>query len=146
MMLGAPTFIRPMLKKARPAELQSLDIIVTGAEKLPEDLYRSFLETFHIEILQGYGLTETTPAANINQPNPPAVFSTNEPQTGKRTGSVGRMMPGMTARVMDPETGRELPLTATGVILFRGANVFGGDLDDPGALGVPGLGEGVGER
>jgi acyl-[acyl-carrier-protein]-phospholipid O-acyltransferase / long-chain-fatty-acid--[acyl-carrier-protein] ligase len=130
-LLGAPTFIRPMLKKAQPGELRSLEIVVTGAEKLPDDLYRSFLETFHIEILQGYGLTETAPAANINQPHPPVVVSTNEPQTGKRLGSVGRMMPGMTARIADPDTGRPLALTDTGVVLFRGANIFEGYLADP---------------
>jgi acyl-[acyl-carrier-protein]-phospholipid O-acyltransferase/long-chain-fatty-acid--[acyl-carrier-protein] ligase len=130
-MIGAPTFVRPILKKAHPLELRSLDLVVTGAEKLPDDLYNSFLETFHIEICQGYGLTETTPASNINQPHPPVVMSTNEPQLGKRKGSVGRMMPGMTARIMDPESGRDLPLTDTGVVLFRGANVFQGYLDDP---------------
>jgi acyl-[acyl-carrier-protein]-phospholipid O-acyltransferase / long-chain-fatty-acid--[acyl-carrier-protein] ligase len=129
-MIGAPTFVRPILKKAQPGELKSLDLVVTGAEKLPDDLYRSFLETFHLEIHQGYGLTETTPATNINQPHPPVVLSTNEPQTGKRAGAVGRMMPGMTARILDPDTGRELPLTQTGVVLFRGANVFEGYLDD----------------
>ena len=129
-MLAAPTFVRPFLKKALPAELRSLVLVVTGAEKLPEDLYRSFLETFHIEILQGYGLTETTPAANINQPHPPVVTSTGDEQVGKRHGSVGRMMPGMTARIVDPDTRAELPLTATGVVLFRGANVFAGYLDD----------------
>ena len=129
-LIGAPTFIRPLLKKAEPWELRSLDLVVTGAEKLSEDLYRAFLETFHIEILQGYGLTETTPAANINQPHPPVVTSTNEPQVGKRLGAVGRMMPGMTARIIDPDTGRELPMTETGLVLFRGANVFEGYLDD----------------
>lgn len=130
-LLGAPTFIRPLLKKAEPRELRSLDLIVTGAEKLPDDLYKSFLETFHIEILQGYGLTETTPASNINQPHPPVVLSTHAPQVGKRFGTVGRMMPGMTARIADPDTGADLPLAATGVVLFRGANVFSGYLDDP---------------
>lgn len=129
-MLGAPTFIRPILKKAHPGELRSLDLVVTGAERLPEDLSRSFLENFHIEILQGYGLTETTPATNINQPHPPIAVSTNEPQEGKRSGSVGRMLPGMTVRIVDPEGGGELPLGSTGVIHFRGANVFGGYLDD----------------
>jgi acyl-[acyl-carrier-protein]-phospholipid O-acyltransferase/long-chain-fatty-acid--[acyl-carrier-protein] ligase len=130
-LIGAPTFVRPILKKAQPFELRSLDLVVTGAEKLPDDLYRSFLEAFHIEILQGYGLTETTPAANINQPHPPVIISTNEPQAGKRFGTVGRMMPGMTARIIDPDTGNELPLTETGLVLFRGANVFQGYLGDP---------------
>jgi len=130
-LIAAPTFVRPLLKKAQPGELRALDLVVTGAEKLPDDLYRAFLETFHLEILQGYGLTETSPATNINQPHPPVVMSTHAPQTGKRLGAVGRMMPGMTARIMDPETGADLPLTATGIVLFRGANVFEGYLDDP---------------
>jgi acyl-[acyl-carrier-protein]-phospholipid O-acyltransferase/long-chain-fatty-acid--[acyl-carrier-protein] ligase len=130
-LIAAPTFVRPILKKAQSGELRTLDLVVTGAEKLPDDLHQSFLEQFHIDILQGYGLTETTPAANINQPHPPVVTSTNEPQVGKRHGSVGRMMPGMTARIVDPETGRDLSLHETGIVLFRGANVFGGYLDDP---------------
>jgi acyl-[acyl-carrier-protein]-phospholipid O-acyltransferase/long-chain-fatty-acid--[acyl-carrier-protein] ligase len=130
-MIGAPTFIRPILKKATPPELKTLDLVVTGAEKLPDDLHRAFLETFHIEILQGYGLTETSPATNINQPDPPVVTSTGLPQAGKRLGAVGRMMPGMTARIVDPETGRELNHRETGIVLFRGSNVFEGYLNDP---------------
>ncbi len=129
-LLGAPTFLRPILKKAQPGELRSLDLVVTGAEKLPEDLARGFMETFHLEIMQGYGLTEATPACNINQPNPPVVFSTNEEQLGQRHGAVGRMMPGMSARIVDPETWQELPMTETGMVLFQGANVFAGYLDD----------------
>jgi acyl-[acyl-carrier-protein]-phospholipid O-acyltransferase/long-chain-fatty-acid--[acyl-carrier-protein] ligase len=129
-MIAAPTFVRPILKKAQPAELKSLDLVITGAEKLPDDLFRGFLENFHLEILQGYGLTETTPASCINQPHPPIVTSTGEPQAGKRTGAVGRMMPGMTARIVDPDTGAELPFTQTGLVLLRGANVFQGYLDD----------------
>lgn len=130
-LIGAPTFIRPLLKKAQPAELRSLELVVAGAEKLQDELYCAFLETFHLEILAGYGLTETTPATNINQHHPPIVTSTAGPQAGKRVGSVGRMMPGVTARIVDPETGRELPPTESGIVLFRGANVFEGYLDDP---------------
>jgi len=129
-LLGAPTFVRPILKRARPAELKSLDLVVTGAEKLPDDLFRMFLETFHIEILQGYGLTETTPVTNINQPDPPVTTATADPQSGKRRGSTGRLLPGMTARIVDPDTGRELAITETGMVLFRGANVFERYLDE----------------
>ncbi len=129
-MLGAPTFVRPFLKKATKEELKSLDLVVTGAEKLTMDLYESFLGQFGIEILQGYGLTETTPATNINQHNPPITTSTAEEQLGKRTGSVGRLMPGMTARIVDPDTGEELPMNQTGMLWLRGANVFPGYLKD----------------
>jgi acyl-[acyl-carrier-protein]-phospholipid O-acyltransferase / long-chain-fatty-acid--[acyl-carrier-protein] ligase len=130
-LIGAPTFIRPLLKKAQPGELRSLDLVVAGAEKLTEDLYRAFLETFHLEILQGYGLTETTPVANVNQHHPPIAVATNQPQIGKRLGSTGRLLPGMTARIVDPETSAVLRSTDTGMVLLRGANVFERYLDDP---------------
>ena len=130
-LVGAPTFIRPFLKKATREELKSLNLVVTGAEKLPLDLYDAFLAQFGIEILQGYGLTETTPATNINQHHPAITTSTAEPQLGKKTGAVGRLMPGMTARIVDPETGEELPLNSTGMVWLRGANVFAGYLKDP---------------
>jgi acyl-[acyl-carrier-protein]-phospholipid O-acyltransferase/long-chain-fatty-acid--[acyl-carrier-protein] ligase len=45
---------------------------------------------------------------------------------------VGRLLPGLTARIVDPETMEERPETSTGLILLRGANVFAGYLDDPG--------------
>jgi acyl-[acyl-carrier-protein]-phospholipid O-acyltransferase/long-chain-fatty-acid--[acyl-carrier-protein] ligase len=129
-LIGAPTFIRPLLKKAAPGELKSLDLVVAGAEKLPDDLYRAFLETFHIEILQGYGLTETTPVSNVNQHHPPIGAATNLPQVGKRLGSTGRLLPGMTARIADVDTGQILPSTENGIVLLRGANVFDGYLND----------------
>jgi acyl-[acyl-carrier-protein]-phospholipid O-acyltransferase/long-chain-fatty-acid--[acyl-carrier-protein] ligase len=130
--VGAPTFMRPLFKRAEPSDLRSLDLVISGAEKLPMDLYDDVKAKFHIEILQGYGMTETTPATNINQPNP-AVPETGSatPQTAKRKGWVGRMMPGMTARIFHPETMEELPLTEQGVVAFRGGNVFGGYLDNP---------------
>ena len=130
-LLGAPTFIRPILRKAQPAELRSLELVVTGAEKLPDDLYKAFLETFHIEILQGYGLTETTPASNINQPHPLVTTPTAEPQIGKRAGSTGRLLPGMSVRIVSPETGVEVAAGDQGIVWFKGANVFSGYLDDP---------------
>ncbi len=130
-LIGAPTFIRPILRKAQPGELRSLDLVVTGAEKLPDDLYKAFMETFHIEILQGYGLTETTPASNINQPNPPVTTDTAEAQVAKKAGSTGRLLPGMTVRIVHPETGEEVPAGEQGIVWFKGANVFSGYLDDP---------------
>ena len=130
-LLGAPTFIRPILRKAQPGELRSLNLVVTGAEKLPDDLYKAFLEMFHIEILQGYGLTETTPASNINQPHPPITTATAEPQIGKKAGSTGRLLPGMTVRIVDPETEAEVAPGEQGIVWFKGANVFSGYLDDP---------------
>lgn len=130
-MVGAPTFLRPFLKKAEAGELRSLHIVVSGAERLPQDLYDGFLEKFNLEIMQGYGLTETSPVANVNQPDPAVVTETAEVQSGRRAGTVGRMMPGMTARILNPDTLAELPSDQTGMVALKGANVFPGYLNDP---------------
>lgn len=130
-MVGAPTFMRPIHKKAERADLKSLQILVSGAEKMPMDLYEGFLEKFHLEMMQGYGMTEASPGTNVNQPDPVQPTPTAAEQPGKRLGSVGRLMAGMSARVLNPETREEIPIGQTGLVAFRGANIFGGYLDDP---------------
>jgi acyl-[acyl-carrier-protein]-phospholipid O-acyltransferase / long-chain-fatty-acid--[acyl-carrier-protein] ligase len=130
-MVGAPTFMRPVFKKAETADLRSLEVLVSGAEKMPMDLYEGFRDKFHLEMHQGYGMTEASPATNVNQPDPALPHELAPEQPGKRLGSVGRMMPGMTARVLHPETREPVPTGEQGVIAFRGANIFGGYLDDP---------------
>jgi len=133
-LLGAPTFVRPLLKKADPADLRTLELVVTGAEKLPEDLRQRFREKFHLEILQGYGLTETSPVSNINVPHPPVTTATADEQVGKKVGTVGRLLPGMAARIVDPDTGEELPTGEQGILLLKGPNIFSHYLDEvPGA-------------
>ena len=122
--LGAPTFMRPLLKKAEPADMRSVSLVVSGAEKLPDDLRRGFLEKFHISIIQGYGLTETSPVASLNQPLPPVTTATADEQVSNRQGSVGRLLPGMSCRIVDPETFADVPEGGTGILLLRGANVF----------------------
>jgi acyl-[acyl-carrier-protein]-phospholipid O-acyltransferase/long-chain-fatty-acid--[acyl-carrier-protein] ligase len=131
-LVGAPTFLRPLLRKAGRGDLRSLDLVVSGAEKLPVDLAEAFQEKFHLRILQGYGLTETSPVSNVNQPDPPMPPETAEPdrQRGQRNGSVGRLLPGLTARILDPGTMAELPATATGIVAMRGASIFPGYLGD----------------
>lgn len=129
--VAAPTFARPVLRKAEPRELRSLAVLVTGAEKLPADLAALSRDKFHLEALEGYGLTETSPVVAVNQPHPPPAAETNTPQAGRRAGSVGRLLPGIDARVVDPETGAERPATETGLIQLCGPNVFSGYLDRP---------------
>ncbi len=130
-LVGAPTFLRPLLKKAERAELRSLHFAVSGAEKMPIDLHEQFKARFGVMLLQGYGLTETTPVTNVNLPDPERKGRPLEFRRGHRLGSVGRLLPGMTARIVDTETGADLPLTATGMLWLRGPNVFDGYLNDP---------------
>ncbi|MDD2708487.1 MAG: MFS transporter [Verrucomicrobiae bacterium] len=129
-LIGAPTFLRSYIRKVEPEHFRSLRLIVAGAEKLPRDIFNAFLERFGKEIHEGYGLTETTPVVSVNREDPPRPLPGSEPQIGHCLGSVGRLLPGITARITDPDTGKELPITATGMLHLRGANIFPHYLND----------------
>lgn len=129
-LLGTPTFLRPLLKKAEPQQLRSLRFAVSGAERLPDDLYHTYVETLGVHIYQGYGLTETSPVASVNVPDPKLPKGVKT-QKGDRLGTVGRLIAGMTAKIVDPDTGDELDPTTSGMVLLKGPNVFTGYLNNP---------------
>jgi acyl-[acyl-carrier-protein]-phospholipid O-acyltransferase/long-chain-fatty-acid--[acyl-carrier-protein] ligase len=126
-----PTFLRSYLRKVEPAKLAPLKLLVTGAEKLPMELADAFQERFGIEILQGYGLTETSPVAAVNLPEPKPSKPSDSVQPSNRRGSVGKLAPGMAARIRDPESDADLSLHASGMLWLRGPNIFEGYLNDP---------------
>lgn len=128
--LGTPTFLRPYLRKAEPEQLRSLRMVIVGAEKLPHDLSKAFQERFAVPIYEGYGLTETSPVASVNLPDPPIVTRTAGYQSGNRLGSVGRLLPGITARILDPDSKIERTLFDVGLLHLRGPNIFEGYLHD----------------
>jgi acyl-[acyl-carrier-protein]-phospholipid O-acyltransferase/long-chain-fatty-acid--[acyl-carrier-protein] ligase len=129
--VAAPTFLRGYLRKAEPEQLASLRLVVTGAEKLPPSLAEQFQKRFGKEIMEGYGLTETSPVVSVNLPD--VSFGPRGPgiQHAHRAGSVGRMAPGIAAQIRDPDTGAKLSLYAVGMLWLRGPNIFEGYLDDP---------------
>jgi len=129
-LLSTPTFLRGYMKRIDSAQLASLKLVVTGAEKLPQSLANAFEDKFGIRPQEGYGLTETSPATNVNLPDP-------EPETeavvmpSSRNGSVGQLLPGLAIHITDPATDQEVPIDRQGIIWFKGANVFPGYLGDP---------------
>jgi acyl-[acyl-carrier-protein]-phospholipid O-acyltransferase/long-chain-fatty-acid--[acyl-carrier-protein] ligase len=115
-----------------PAQLKSLQLIVTGAERLPNELADAFQERFGKEVLQGYGLTETAPVVSVNLPEPdPAAGQEVSVQPSNRKGSVGKLAPGMAAQIRDPDTGAKLRLHDAGMLWLRGPNIFEGYLGEP---------------
>ena len=126
LMLATPTFLRGYMKRAEREQLRTVRLVVTGAEKLPDELADAFHARFGIEVMQGYGLTETSPAASFNLPDPPGVD-----QPSHRRGSCGRLVPGLAAEIRHPDTDAPLSLHETGMLWFRGANVFDGYLSEP---------------
>jgi acyl-[acyl-carrier-protein]-phospholipid O-acyltransferase/long-chain-fatty-acid--[acyl-carrier-protein] ligase len=129
--VSTPTFLRGFLRRVEPDQLRSLKLLVTGAEKLPQDLANAFFEKFKVRILQGYGLTETSPVAAVNLPEPKASRKGDSVQPSSREGSVGKLAPGMAARITCPESGERRTLHETGMLWLKGVNIFEGYLDDP---------------
>jgi len=130
LMIATPTFLRGYLKRATPEQLSSLKLVVTGAEKLPQSLREEFEKRFGHQVLEGYGLTETSPVTNFNLPDPrPDDDQSDLPVIpSARAGSVGNLVPGMAIRITNPTTEEPIGIDESGVIWFRGANVFKGYL------------------
>ena len=128
--LSTPTFLRGFMKRTDPAQFSSLKLVVTGAEKLPPSLAKAFEEKFGIIPQEGYGLTETSPATNVNLPD--LVLNNTLPTLpSSRSGTVGQMLPGLAIKITDPVTDKDIPIDSQGIIWLKGANVFSGYLDDP---------------
>jgi acyl-[acyl-carrier-protein]-phospholipid O-acyltransferase / long-chain-fatty-acid--[acyl-carrier-protein] ligase len=130
-MLATPTFLRAYLRKAEPAQMRSLRLLITGAEKLPDELAKAFEARFGKEVLQGYGLTETSPVASVNMPEPKPDRPGQTVQPSNRLGSTGKLLPGMAAEIRDVDTGARKPLHEAGMLWLRGPNIFEGYLNAP---------------
>ncbi len=130
LLITTPTFLRAFLRKAKPEQLRSLKMVVTGAEKLPLDLLREFEAKFGLQVSEGYGMTEASPVVAVNLFDEPPSSMNPDGVLGRRIGSVGRMVPGLTARIRDAETGEDLDLFQSGMLWLRGANVFEGYFKD----------------
>lgn len=128
--LATPTFLRAYLRKAERPQLRSLRLVITGAEKLPDELAKAFEERFGKAVMQGYGLTETAPVVSVNLPDPPATATGESIQPSSRLGATGKLAPGIAAEIRDTETDRKLSLHDSGMLWLRGANIFEGYLGD----------------
>src|SRR6266568_5555663 len=131
LLLATPTFLRAYLRKVEPHQLRSLRLVITGAEKLPLDLAKSFEERFDQKVFEGYGLIETAPVVSVNLPEPRPTKPGEQVQPSSRLGSVGKMAPGIAAEIREPETNRKLSLHESGMLWLRGPNIFEGYLNDP---------------
>ena len=129
--LATPTFLRGYLRKAERAQLASVRLAVAGAEKLPRALAEAFAEKFGQQVMEGYGLTETSPVVSVNLPDVSLNDAGHTVQHAYRPGSVGKLAPGLAAQIRDPDTGAPLSLHATGMLWLQGPNIFEGYLKRP---------------
>jgi len=124
-LLTTPTFLQLYIRRCTPEQFGSLRIVLTGAEKLPDRLLTAFEERFGIRPIEGYGITECAPVIAVNCPDYRAAGFF---QPASRPGTVGQPLPGVSLRIVDPDTFTRLPVGTPGMLLVKGPNVMDGYL------------------
>ncbi len=118
-MLGTDTFYNGYARYAHPADFCRVRLAVAGAEKLKDSTRRLWADKFHVNILEGYGVTETSPVLAVNTP------------VEHSAGSVGKALPSIEMK-LEPVPGLE----KGGRLMVKGPNVMLGYLkaDQPGVV------------
>jgi long-chain acyl-CoA synthetase len=114
--MGVPTMYNALLNhpERERFDASSLRVCVSGGASLPVELLHGFEEAFGCSILEGYGLSETSPVASFNHPG-----------AERKPGSIGTPVDGVEMKLVDPD-GDDVPLGEVGEILIRGHNVMKG--------------------
>ncbi|MEK6790917.1 MAG: MFS transporter [Deltaproteobacteria bacterium] len=128
MLIGTPSFYLSLSKDAPPEALSTIRYAVTGGVRLSETTARIFRNRFGKPLLEGYGSTEIGPVLSVNVPD---VEEKGIRQTGKVEGTVGHPIPGITVKVVSPESGEELQSGMEGVLLVKGPSVSDGYWKNP---------------
>lgn len=120
-MEAEPTMYMAMLdaSDACGLDFSSLRVCISGGPAMPGDTRRRYEERFSCIVLEGYGRSDSAPAACFNQPDKP-----------RKTGSVGTPVKGVQMRVVD-ESSNEVPVGAVGKLQIRGHNVMKGYWNQP---------------
>ncbi len=128
--LGTPTFFSAYIRKCTKEQFKTIRYAIAGAEKLQETLVAAFKEKFGITPFEGYGATELSPIVSLSVPDPD---NTNEDivQIGNKLGKVGHPIPGVAAKVVNPDTFDLLSFDEEGLLLLKGPNVMKGYLGNP---------------
>ena len=127
-LLATPTFLQAYIRRCTPEDFGSLQYVLAGAEKLPERVAIAFEDHFGIRPLEGYGCTECSPVVAVNTRD---FRAAQFRQVGFKRGSIGHPLPGISVRIVDPETHQPVPQGQTGLLLVRGPNVMQGYLNRP---------------
>ena len=127
-LIATPTFLQAYMRRCSPEDFGSLQYVLVGAEKLPERVALGFEDIFGIRPLEGYGATECAPVVAVNGRD---FRAPGFRQIAARRGTIGQPLPGVSTRIVDPETFQTLGPNQPGILLVKGPNVMKGYLGRP---------------
>jgi acyl-[acyl-carrier-protein]-phospholipid O-acyltransferase / long-chain-fatty-acid--[acyl-carrier-protein] ligase len=128
MLLATPTFLNAYTRRCTPEDFGSLRFVMAGAEKLPDRISQAFEDHFGIRPHEGYGCTECSPAVTVNTID---FRAASFRQVGAKRGSIGHPLPGITVKIVDPDTLQPVGVDEPGLLLVRGPNIMRGYLNKP---------------
>ena len=128
MLLATPTFLQTYMRRIQPEDFGSLTLVMSGAERLSERLSLDFEERFGIRPMEGYGSTECSPVIAANRRD---FRAAGFRQVGAKRGKIGLPLPGVSVRIVNPETMEAVSANQPGLLLVRGPNVMKGYLGKP---------------
>lgn len=119
---GAPTMYIGLINNPRIKEydLSSVRVCVSGASALPQEVQERFEELTGGKLIEGYGLTETSPVTHVNP-----IWD------GCRNGTIGLPLPDTDAKIVNSETGEEMPVGQIGELVIKGPQVMKGYWNRP---------------
>ena len=118
LLVGTPTFLGGILRMAEDRHLESLRIVVSGAEKCPDQIYATLARRWpKTTVLEGYGITECSPVVSVNREDDP------------RTGTIGKPLLSVEWAIVDLDSGCRVGPGQPGMLLVRGPSVFSGYLN-----------------
>jgi acyl-[acyl-carrier-protein]-phospholipid O-acyltransferase/long-chain-fatty-acid--[acyl-carrier-protein] ligase len=127
-LIATPTFLQAYMRRCSPEHFGSLQYVLVGAEKLPERTALAFEDIFGIRPLEGYGCTECAPVVAVNSRD---FRAPGFRQVAGRRGTIGHPLPGISVRIVDPESREPVPLNQPGMLLVKGPNIMKGYLGRP---------------
>ncbi len=126
-LMATPGFLQAYMRRCDPEDFASLRLVISGAEKLRNDIADKFQEMTGLAVAEGYGCSELSPVVSINVASSVLDLGTS---VGKR-GSIGTPMPGICAKIVDPDTFELRPPDIDGLLVVKGPTVMQGYLNDP---------------
>ena len=128
LLIATPTFAWEYVRKFKPEDLHALRVAIVGAEKKKPELADAFQEKFGKPLFEGYGATELSPVVAVEAPG---YEDRRNRQPASKRGTVGCPIPGVAARIVNPETYQPLGVDEEGLLLIKGPNVMMGYLGQP---------------